>query len=92
MLTALTVLSIASPFALPFVEYDKKATLGSFFTKSLKLFTDARVMSHSCSSSGNGFNPQSANKKTPSAPISLFLVSIKKNADTVLIPSFALII
>ena len=87
-LVASCTFSTSSDFALPYVENDNIATLGSFFTIALKLSAEDIAISDNSSLFGFGFNPQSANIKTPSSPYSLCGRTNILNVDTILVPGF----
>ena len=85
-LVASITFSVNGEFALPCVEYESIAILGSSPTNSLKLFADDIAISDNASASGYSFNPQSANTKIPFSPYCLSGKSIIKNAETNFVP------
>ena len=85
-------MSVSFDLALPFVEYDSIATLGSLLINSLKEFPDALAMSAKASAVGFSFIPLSENINMPSSPKFLSGQSITKNDEIVLISPAPLII
>ena len=74
--------SVNSECALPWLEYDNIATLGSFSTNCSKLLLDDIAISDNWSGFGFSFNPASPNINVPLSPYSQFGTTITKNADT----------
>ncbi len=85
---ASTTLSTSACFALPFVEWDSIATMGSLPVRIRKDSADETAMFASFSGSGFCSRPESPKMKVPSAPMSQFGTTITKNAETSFVPGF----
>ena len=90
-LVASTTLSTSACFALPLEEWDSIATFGSCPTNILKLSAEETAIAANSSGVGFWFRPQSANTNVPLSPRSQSGTSIKKNAETNLVPGLVLI-
>ena len=86
ILVASTILSTSGCFALPFVECESMATIGSSSTRSWKDSAEDAAIAESSSGVGFWFRPESANTNAPFAPYSQSGTTIRKNADTSFVP------
>ena len=78
-----------TPSALPFVENERNATLGSFIPAVNLAFSAAEIaISASCIAVGLGITPPSEYTRVPLSPNSGVFVIIIKELDTVFSPSF----
>ena len=81
-LVASITFCVNSDLALPIVEYESIATLGSSPTNCLKLLLEDIAISDNSSGFGFAFSPASPNINVPFEPYSQFGTTITKKAET----------
>ena len=90
ILVASTTLSTSACLALPLLECESIATLGSSLMKNFHDSAEPMAISESSSALGSMLRPQSASSSVPSSPYSSLPVHMMKKADTSLVPGAVL--